>query len=372
MFKPSRYSIIIVALTGCSFFQGVDPCSQGSIQQNDPEIAADCEACGHYPCETMETGGDPEDDDLRCRVTGDLVDQFPFCVETDTIWGSLPEAYMVFTGADCVSTAQHVPHVEDWGDTPVNHSGQWNVWCPRTGSPFTYGASDAPWKICKETVGGAHYPAVESATPGSSWTSTASCGIGPLGGTGSLAGTCALSLVAIGGHAVSWMDPHDPQDWTCSCTQDSDCQNGAVCQAGAYFDGDGMLPKYSLCVWDDGTSGNGVAPQGPVVYGLERWEDGIIVDSRTNALEVTAPFVRAAILDAGLWDDDQRFSEAGVVQYCGDDSLCDYLGLGVGDVVSVDPGDAIDFINEMADPLTLYVYPVAGGTVEWSITYATE
>jgi hypothetical protein len=152
-------------------------------------------------------------------------------------------------------------------------------------------------------------------------------------------------------------------EWTCKCASDDDCQAGAVCEAGYTIVGG--VPKATLCTWDDGSgTSNGAAPEGPVVYGLTRWEDGLTIVR--NNVKVTPSMVVAA-LSGGLWNDDQLFTSDGMIEHCGPTALCSRFGLQPDDVVSVDVDAALDFVDS-GTPLAVYVHKPTGVVQTWTLS----
>lgn len=153
------------------------------------------------------------------------------------------------------------------------------------------------------------------------------------------------------GHVQIW-EPDDPwthypgNNWTCRCPEhtDAQCQAGAVCEA-AWMGNDGLWGQAqpTLCTWDDGEGdANGAAPEGPVVYSLTRWEDGFAIDGDditiTHAMLVRLwpqedqPFA--------LLNDDQRIDGDGTITHCGSESLCEHLGLHVGERIVLDHAES--------------------------------
>ena len=143
--------------------------------------------------------------------------------------------------------------------------------------------------------------------------------------------TCDIGLVAIGGE-----DPSRPEQWTCECESDDDCQVGSVCEAGVYLDG--IHPTPSLCTWSDAFE------QGPPIYGLEQWSDGVRVDARR--IRMSVPTYIRAFEQVGLWNDAQEFEpldESGLawtVTRCDPESLCHHVGLAEGDEIAFTLGAA--------------------------------
>lgn len=196
---------------------------------------------------------------------------------------------------------------------------------------------------------------------------------------------CAISSSLLEPCEVVGMTPsakYDPDEidfrngeWTCACEDDSDCQAGAVCEAGWTYSLNGYHP--TLCTWDDpqGTS-NGVAPEGPVVYGAADWSSVVVDGTR---ITVTSEFVAAAIIGAGLWNDDQRVDvELGAdgetftatITRCGPDSLCAHLGLRDGLVLAAD----FDIGEGLAagEGVAFAVIDETGISEQWTVAVAED
>lgn len=135
------------------------------------------------------------------------------------------------------------------------------------------------------------------------------------------AGACPLGFIE-----------NTPDGVTCRCNGSDDaCQPGTVCEAGwvlGGLEGNSMIPIPTECTWDG-------APitVGPPVYGLAQWGDGIEVDGDDIVLQpsMLRTLLPAAGEPVALLNDDQRVDARGVITHCGAGSLCEHVGLQVGE-----------------------------------------
>ena len=153
-------------------------------------------------------------------------------------------------------------------------------------------------------------------------------------------GWCPKGIMAVNASAQGWPEPWD----TCLCDSDADCQSGSVCEV-AYGWVDGH--------WEDGlwvpghdepqacsVPGTSTLPHpsglGPEAYGLDSWSDGFAVDGLD--ITVSPEFAQSAIGGANppILRDVHAWTRDGEITQCDPGSLCDVLGLQVGDVVIVD------------------------------------
>jgi hypothetical protein len=177
------------------------------------------------------------------------------------------------------------------------------------------------------------------------------------------------------GHVQIWEadDPwtHFPSNnWTCECPDgiDSQCQPGAVCEAGWTKGGSMMLSHPTICTWDLGDGdANGVAPEGPVVYGLNAWDEGIVLTTRRGdiGVRITPSFLLS--LNPAAWNDDQRFDvTTGELTYCGENALCDWLGLTDGDRLRFPTTSGLELLT--GGELALTVEHVDGSTTAFAVS----
>jgi hypothetical protein len=340
----------ILPLTGCFLFNNpVDPCAEGSPLQQDPKVAADCQECGQSPCPPGETGGDEPTDWVTCPANDKRYCYNGTNINSANTALAVPGGLVEIPASECTSSQ-------------LDELGTLDYWCAIgwDGKPV------ADWIetdcIACEKQGGINHvpidpPGGEPACRKSD--SEPASGVGPWGvvfDNEPAIPMCSPSMAPPFDHydwscpkglAQVWEadDPwtHAPSNnWTCRCESDADCQPGAVCNAWWVKDIDSIFGHghFTMCVWPDGGDANGAAPEGPSVYGLSAWEDGITVTSTRQphvlSVRITPSFLLA--LSPGLWNDDQRVDEAtGEITHCGDESLCDHMGLAAGDVMDADP-----------------------------------
>jgi hypothetical protein len=371
--------LALVFCDGCFLFNPIDPCAEGSPLQQDPKVAADCQQCNMSPCpDDGETGEDPPSEqvtvaaaDHRYAFDGVTVqsvkDQLAVpggLVEIDRIH---PECGADWVDSIYSSSYRHYDCGLNWGGhpafdwmdnncvacgsaggidrTPQDNTGAWPT-CPSNTSPALMGA----WEHENDPT----------CTPGEVDPSTYAC---------------AEGHVQIWDAADPWS--HAPaNNWTCRCPDgvDSQCQPGAVCEAGwrKPYPAPILMPGLlvpTICTWDLGDGdANGVAPEGPVVYGLDAWEDGIVLTTRlrgTIGVRVTPSFM--LVLDPAAWNDDQRFDvTTGELTYCGEDALCDWLGLTDGDRLRIPRSDGSELL--FGKELALVVEHVDGSTTTFAVS----
>jgi hypothetical protein len=344
------FTIGLTFISACGLFKPIDPCATDpngnytSPLALDPNVAADCQACKMSPCpEEGETGEDPPGDQVTAAasdhryvfdgttfdsvkaniaVPGGLVeiDRHQECgadffegiydfnythYECGLNWGGWPAHDWMDNNCVTCDSAGGIDFI------PFDGTGAWPA-CPSNASPALMGA----WV----------YEGQPTCTPNA---------VDPT----------LWDHVCPEGHVQIW-EPDDPwthfpsNNWTCRCPSgnDSECQPGAHCEAGWRPNPMFMMPGHlspTICTWDDGEGDeNGAAPEGPIVYELVRWEEGIDVTTRRDGsigVRVTPSFL-LVLMGAAPWNDDQRFDIAtGELTYCGEDALCDWLGLAAGD-----------------------------------------
>jgi len=119
---------------------------------------------------------------------------------------------------------------------------------------------------------------------------------------------------------------------TCRCDGvDDACQPASACEGAYVLDGLHVTP--TVCV-PFGEDGNPIKPGGPEVYGLNNWDEGLVVYG--NDIVLSPAMIHGAVAWAGLWNDTQAFDLDGLITWCADDSLCAHLGLAKDDRVDVD------------------------------------
>jgi hypothetical protein len=328
---------IAIALSACGFDPST-PCTSALYNGLTPEQQQSCDECSNYlGCDADETGGEADADDVglvtvfgpgdhKWRVIG-------FVGDVTADLGAEAGAFDVQAAADCEAITGPVPCGRHWA-TPDSGSLMC-VSCDLLETDLVR-APEPPdgWGICAPGDVGSFWHAAtwsDETLPVDGW--AAALGCYPSSGEKFV---CPEGQIAM----VDGSDTLYPNtfNWTCRCGEGSDasCQPGAVCEAGWQMDGG--FPRPTLCTWDDGSgTANGFAPEGPEVYGLEQWSDGIRIDGQ----RVTMTTDMLIALPTGAINDDQRFGFAGEFTHCGPDSLCAHLGLSVGDMVMADQ-DTID------------------------------
>jgi predicted small lipoprotein YifL len=349
----------LFTLTACGL-KLPDPCADTSPLQADPDVAA--------MCEQQETGGDDNDDELICALGNP---EFDFCARRPTLNEPFlvdPNEFDIRSSVECVSTGPEFKHVKSWFDV---EEPRVDLWC--SPKPVGQNSGSGVWRLCRDINDGVsdfrpgsseYYPATDATVQGAEWTNTASC----IEYTDTMAGECVMGMVSIGdetemyGGAADSIDaPYAPGEWTCACESDVDCQDGAVCEAGwTIVDG---FPRATLCIWDDGSgTSNGAAPDGPEVYGLTEWSDGIIA-ARDN-VRITGAMLLALV--PGVFNDDQRFDEFGTLTHCGPKALCAQLGLAAGDTVLAEQEHLDDLMDGI--PAAIPVIRADGSTHTLSVS----
>lgn len=357
-------------LFGCT----VNPCESALFNGLSLEQQTNCTECNNYQsCDAGETGEDEEPDpdyvtcpvdDMRYCWRGELL---PSTVATLNVPGGVTTLPSIGCGALTSPFLGSFACSRDWSGNPAVPLASECVVCEFQDGEFSVPFESPPfdmWPVCDagnpySPAGmgawddeGNHYP---SCTPG---------------GTTPFAAhdwTCPEGIVQIFDSSDAWT--HSPaHNWTCRCDgNDNDCQPGAVCEAAWMPDALGS-GKYTLCTWDDGSgTANGPAPEGPAVYGLAQWGDGIDVSRSSTGnvvtIDITSSMLWAAV-QGGLFNDDQRFDvglDTITITHCGAASLCGYLGLVDG--VEFDLETAIGFVDALLDgsPATLPVtFPGSG------------
>lgn len=379
--------ISTLTLGGCFLFDPIDPCTQdenGNFTNpliND-QVKQDCEACGQSPC--PDDGGETSEDlpgsqELTCFVDGrpkaTTVGQDCFVGhwEAGDFYGVAQQELEYKTADDCLTESDPHPCRRSWlNPRALPEKGPsecivCNAWddSPNPEAAEAVGAPDydfaedldemlihntAMTRVCATpSFNGSRVSRSAFYGPGDSpglafadyvtatWWKNQSCTAGePFPSTDldwlSPSNSCEHPVQILGDGYE-----HDPQDnMTCRCLTGDDwqCPAGTVCEADwQVVEGQGVFPHPTLCTWDDGSgTKNGPAPEGPIVYGLDVWEDGIAVETRRDvvAVRVTPAFLGSLIPAA--WNDDQRFNtDTAELTYCGPNALCDWLGLVEGD-----------------------------------------
>lgn len=345
-----RTTLLTIALlslmTGCGLVLP-DPCADGSplfakltTAQQDA-----CSECGAVECSSGGTGGDDNDAPDVYKHWED--DQFG-------VWANSVDAadYSSWTAYECVHASYMHPHVDsllnsvEWeqdqtGDLFSQAGQRLDLFCDTSPHPDdNRGHSlSSQWRMCAYGDEGpnryykpARHPrtvadvldlewSIWPPAENHKWTEHGYCESG-----GVKSGVCAL--VAVGGdYATGALDPEAGVLWTCGCEVDDDCQDGAVCEAGWTWEGP------TLCTWDDGSgTPNGAAPDGPEIYGLTRWAEGISVNGDTITLTPKMTLTLVQMLASGaILNDDIAFDLDGTLVTCGPTSLCAHVGLSVGD-----------------------------------------
>jgi hypothetical protein len=362
----SAIILMTCATSACDWLTPPDPCALNNpLAPPGSDVAADCEACGQSPCtdETGETGDEVEVTQLTCETYAldgqGQGEQYCFVGNYDIPilnpdFAQWP--YVHKNKSDCAQLSDEFPCNRTWHAISSNHAGgqqqpsslpengdSANTMCvlcqtkADTDLPYDPGdkvpaGDNAGWRLCSPNVqsGNWHPASVDILPAGASgWIDNLRCAEYTDPGF-----ACPLGFVA-----VDQPDDHSGRifysSFTCSCHGSDDaCQPGAVCEAGWTIDGEDLYP--SLCTWDDGSGTmNGAASDGPVVYGLAQWSDGIVV----NRSNVTLSPSLVLALVPGVFNDDMLFAPNGEVLHCGQESLCTAAGLQVGDVITVGSSD---------------------------------
>lgn len=362
---------LAILTSGC----GTNPCDVSALFTNmTADQQASCLQCGNANGCDGETGGEvPEPtEDISCEPVAPDSQHFHSGRYCHTEWVTTgPDAgWTQLLSSDCALQHPTFPCDGNW-------SGLFSDECllcePQSSyppSPSQVDTSLAGWQMCQQygMPQGAIQPAeylYSSDYYSPDWIDDLTC-ISP----NTPAGTCALGFVAIDEPEgiAPYKRPILRSEWTCKCVDDSHCQPGAVCEAGWINTGGGWFQP-SLCTWDDGSrTSNGAAPEGPEVYGLAQWGDGLDISSSGNVVTVTTPFVTAAVA-GGLWNDDQRFTEFGEITHCGHDALCALFGLVENDVVDFDPADFVDLSD--GDPVPVSILDATGAPKSsWTLVLA--
>jgi hypothetical protein len=356
--------LALVFADGCFLLNPVNPCAEGSPLQQDPAVAADCQACGMSPCpnETGETGDEVEVTSLTCDSYAINEDgtgpQFCFVGNYDIpITNPNFDPYIHKNKADCPQLSNEFPCDRTWHAITSNHAGgqppppdqlpengdsagTMCVLCQTDNGdkPWDPGhkvpaADNAGWRLCGPDWLPKPHPALNDEMPAGSadWIDDLACDEYTDPGF-----VCPLGFVALDQPDYEHNGKILFSTFTCTCHgSDETCQPDAVCEAGWTIDGEDLYP--SLCTWDDGSGGNGIAPEGPKVYGLARWEDGIV--RKADSITITGEMLLTLVPEFGsvaLLNDDQRVDALGTITHCGRASLCAYLGLSVGDTPLVE------------------------------------
>lgn len=355
-------------LPGCSLLGSFDACDQTSPLWNGltAEQQTACTQCGAVDCSAGDTG-ETYDDDVVCHAYG-----MTFCAYEDVNNGAVLAEYpdAVTTSLDQCRTlagtgtgGNTVRRVSDWG-TPAS-SGEPVVYCdldvPDSVLPYGPVSDDqTAWRLCKRGptsdvygVTGLYYPRVSSPYGGyfGNWLTHATCSEP----TDTQVGSCAQGIIAIGKPGR----PGRPAEWTCACSTDSDCQQGAVCEAGYHLPAGSVWPQPTICTWSEAKSANA----GPTAYGLTAWADGIAVSGTTITVTAAALMVG---MRGGIFNDDQRIELDGTISHCGVRSLCAYLGLDTGDQLIVKDEEALLTSGRASFSV---VHP-DGGTEHWTLVIA--
>jgi hypothetical protein len=343
MFNRNSILLLVAAAAGC----GTNPCDVELLLVNmTPEQQANCAECSNAndcPDETGETGEDPSDvvtctaQDILC-LDGDARAQL----------GANAYLYDVKSKAECNGIVGPVPCDRSWFDPEANTRECVSCDLPGLDVDLPNAGPDT-WPICWNGVfkWDPAFWVSDSFFIAPDWPAQLLCESDMLGIPQVMPEpmfTCPNGMMGIAREqSPGVMD----NIWTCRCPDGDDaaCQPNAVCEAGWVFDG--LHPTPTLCVWGDGADANGAAPDGAAVYGLERWSDGIVCDGDVITIDPTLlvdlwphegqPFP--------LFNDDQRIDERGTITHCGAESLCEHLGLAVGERIVLDGLDVETLVN---------------------------
>jgi len=384
-------AIILFATTAC--FEPINPCETSLLYSNlTAEEKEACDECNDLNgCEGAETG---EDESLRltCSTDLDYHATARYCAVGEWSGLSLGEdlnQVVQIDASECRTLSTNTfPCYRSWYDTEPQDvgpsecvlcdaldagitlsggGGGWDELGPYAPRDVEFGLCGIQWSAPNYTglltfgsgwVPSSPYLGLEGAQTEAAeqdWSQPLGCPYDLLGDPNETGEPFSCDVVHVYDPSVEWSN-EVATNWTCACPTgaDSECQPGAVCQAGWVLDG--PFPKPTLCTWDDGSgTPNGIAPEGPVVYGLGEWSDGIIVDG--DRVTLTPSMFMA--LPTGVINDDHRFGLAGEFTRCGPDSLCAHLGMAEGDLVVVDEAT----VTALAEGRTVNV-PVLSATGE--------
>lgn len=363
---------LVVFVDGCFLFNNpIDPCAEGSPLQQDPKVAADCQQCSMSPCpDEGETGEDPPGDQVTVaasdhRYAFDGVN-LPSTNAEIAVPGGVVEISRV---DDChASDYRDYECNLNWNGTPaIDWADNRCVACSGEGG-IDYNPGNDPiegWPTCQSNV---------NASLSGAWVMTSQNGIPYPTCTPNAFDTPDWTCAK--GHVQIWeaSDPatHGPaENWTCRCPDgiDSQCQPGAACEAAWRQPYNGILKRPTLCTWDDGEGDmNGAAPEGPIVYGLDAWEDGIELTTVRGVVGVrVTPSFLLSLTGPAPWNDDQRFDvTTGELTYCGEDALCDWLGLTAGDRLQIPTTSGLELLS--GRELQLVVEHVDGATTTFAVS----
>ena len=360
---------VLLAATGCDPLTPADACAPGALFDSlTSDQKASCGECGDADGCDGDSGSGEGDETLSC--IGDADDgTAELCVVGGPLEGNWISEWSTKKISDCHTPTSPIQCIRSWSD-PNGEADEECVMCealvfantPTVSHPTHTG----DWPMCMTENGllsvyHEYRPAYDwggndLTEPTSNWFDFTACSL-----DGDFyAGLCEpvlMTTTSVSGVVDSFIGGQ----WTCRCQDDDDCQFGAVCEAGWIIEGG--IPQPTLCTWDDG-SPNGVAPEGPVVYGLDVWSDGILVDG--DRVTMTPRFYRTLV--PGALNDDQKFGLLGDLTYVGPDSLAAHLGLQVGDMLDAGQRD----LDALADGDTVEVDVISadGGVRTLSVTLA--
>lgn len=329
-------TLFAVTLSACSLDWG-DPCDNPANVLYVEEL-----------CEAGETGEVEPPDQLPCEFEWDdgegSIDQNPlWCRDSTWMWPSPKMGDHNWHSRDlseCGSLAGPFPCNRSWTDPWY---GQDECYLCEAMLSEVPGLQHPPytgttWPMCEIISALDTYHRYIPATrtlddlldsPVPNWQAHISCGSNHLMVP---AGTCEPVMLSPSPKYAPDSAEMGVAEWTCRCDSDADCQTGAVCEAGFVVADGELVPRPTLCTWDDGSgTPNGAAPDGPTVYGLESWGDGVTIDG--YRVTFTADMARA--LRQGLLNDDLRLGSDGELARVGPTSLAAHLGIVEGDRVEV-------------------------------------
>ncbi len=330
---------VLLSATGCDLWTPADSCEPGalydSLTDEEKESCAECNDA--YGCDDDSGSGD---DDGTISCIGDADDgTAELCVVGGPLEGDWTSEWTTKQIADCHTPTSPIQCIRSWSD-PNGEADEECVMCEAlvfgiTPPTVTHPTHTGDWPMCMTAdnlldVYHRYRPAydwggVSLTEPTANWFDFTACSLD----SDVYAGTCEPVLMATK-NVSETADSFIGGQWTCRCQDDDDCQLGAVCNAGWVIDGG--IPQPTLCNWAIDGDSNGVAPEGPVVYGLNVWSDGILADG--DRVTMTPQFYRALV--PGVLNDDQKFGLLGDLTYVGPDSLAAHLGLEVGDMFDAD------------------------------------
>jgi hypothetical protein len=318
-----HFLVILLSLSACGI-QLPDPCADSSPLQVDPKVKEACEAMN-------ETGGEPGD--YVCVTPFDFENAYALCVpntyDNNYWWVPLTQDSLPGSTVDHRQCSPIVQY-QAWASPDDAQQGPDYI-CMNVDSP-SYSSPDGHAFALEENDEAWGY---RRSLPRYAWNDEA-----------------MTQATALGFGQISVMCPKGvlcakaKDDCFCKCQSDADCsaltRHEAVCELG-------------MCFYVDEPAAPSALPPGPFAYGLQAWSEGLRIEAGTAADHITITPAFFAALVPGVFRDDQSFDAVGRIEHCGRPSLCNHLGLEVGDLAVADE----DVVNDL----------LAGQTVEVEIIH---